>query len=458
MPDVMQNLVKNVIKIKYTDLPGEAIDFAKKSVLDTIAVTIAGSTSDGCKQVVDLVKEWGGREEATIWVYGGKVPTPLAGLAIGPMSRALDFGDVYEKGFQHITEFILPAALPVAEHRGGINGKDFITALALGQDLAARLYWSLSPNPSGAAHEMIVVFGPTATVAKLLQLDEDTMMNAMGIAYMQAAGELQAFKDGALTVRLHHGFMADAAIKAVLLAQRGITGSKNILEGEYGIYKVVQPIHNLEVVTPGLGERFEGANTSIKPYPCCKLSHGAISVTIDLVKEHDIKPQDVDYIGVGVGPFAYSFLCEPHEVKSNPRNPVDCQFSLAYHVAVAMVKRSLFIDDFTQEVLGRTDIQDTMKKVEVRVEDEVVKPDNLLGGAVVSIKTKDGKEYSKKLYYVKGHPKNPMSMDEVIEKFRKCLPFSAKKLPERNVEQIIEMVGELEKVDDVSKIARLLSV
>jgi 2-methylcitrate dehydratase PrpD len=460
MADIMSHLVKHIIGAKYEDLTTEAIDSAKKSILDTIAITIAGSTAERCKAIVDLVKDWGGKEESTIWIYGGKVPATLAGLAIGPMARARDFGDVCEmKNSPHVTEYILPVAFPTAERQGGINGKDFISAIALGQDLAIRFESSITMHPdcTHPAYGMSSIFGPTAVVARLLRLNEEAAWNAMGLAYNQAVGEMQGYVDGAFSVRMQHGFVADAAIKAGLLAQRGITGAKNILQGKFSFYRTFASEHNLELLTCELGRRFEGAYLSLKLYPACKRTHGAINATIEMATEYDIKPQEVKEIDVGVGVKTYQFVCEPREIKYNPRNVVDCQFSLPYTVATAIVKRDVFLEDFTEEAIKRPDVLEIMSRVKTRVDPEVLTDSSLIpDGVRVTIRTKDGKEYSKRVYEVKGHPNNPMTMGDVIEKFRRCLPFSAYPLPEENTEEIIKMVSNLEDVDDVTQIVELL--
>ncbi|MBI4331744.1 MAG: MmgE/PrpD family protein [Chloroflexi bacterium] len=456
MPDIMLDLVKTVVNARYERLGAEAIDYAKKSVLDTIGAVIAGSTAEGCREVVELVKEWGGKEESTIWVFGGKVPAVMAGLAIGPMARARDLGDVYS-GAGHISEYVIPAAFPIAERQGGINGRDFITAIAAGQDIGIRLGISEPRDGASPLGKISIIFGATAAVGKLLGLDEETMLNAMGIAFSQVGGDKQAYPDGALTVRVRHGFVADGAIKSVLLAQKGITGARNILQGKYGFYKAFAPEHNLAALTSGLGETFRGGRTGMKLYPCCRFTHGAIDATIDLVKEHGIRPQDVAEIDVAIGDWGYSYVAEPLEAKRNPQNVVDCQFSLPYTVATALVKGSVFIEDFTEEGIKREDIREHLHKVAPRVDKALVTPDNLSGGTALTIKTKQGREYSKTVLYPRGHSKNPLTMDGVVEKFRRCLPFSARPFPEKNVDRIIEMVINLESVPDVAEIARLLA-
>lgn len=457
MADIMLDLVRHLVNTKYENLPPEAIDYAKKSILDTIAVTVAGSTAEGCKAVVELVQEYGGKQESTIWVYGGRVPAPLAGLAIGPMARARDLGDVHENGGGHITEYILPAAYPIAEYLRN-NGKDLITAVALAQDMMVRLAMSISRDAGALRMGMSRIFAPTAAVGKLAKLDEATMLNAMGIAYAQAAGEWQGLIDGALTVRVEHGFVAEAAIKSVLLAQKGITGAKNILQGEKGFYNAFAPQPRLDRLTSELGRRFEGPNTSIKPYPCCKWTHAAVYATINLVQENDIRPEDVAEIDVGVGKWAYQIVCNPQELKLNPQNIVDCQFSLPYTVATSVVNRRVFIQDFTPEAISRPDVREIMRKVKMRIAPEATPTDNrFVGGAIVTIKTKDVKEHTELVHYVKGHPKNPMTMGDMIEKFKACLPFAAKPISEDRMNEIVKLVANLEQVDDVADIARLLT-
>ena len=222
-------------------LPSDTVRWAQKAIFDTIAVSIAGSSAKGCQEVVDLVKVWGGREESTVLIFGGKVPVNLAGLANGPMARARDYGDVHER-VGHVTEYTLPPTLAMAERQGGVTGKDLITAIVVGGEIITRIGTTLKKMPGESPRYcMFRIFGPTASVSKILGLDRDIFWNAMGLSFSQAAGDMQMYKDGALSVRVQHGFVADAAIKSCLLAQRGITGTRNILLGEWGFYNAFEP-------------------------------------------------------------------------------------------------------------------------------------------------------------------------------------------------------------------------
>jgi 2-methylcitrate dehydratase PrpD len=462
MADLMQVIVKYALETNYEDLPNEVVDSTKKSILDVIGVTIAGSTGDGVKSVVDLVKGWGGRGESTILVYGGKVPAVHASLAIGPMARAWDIGDVYQspEGRSHPirghpTETIFPVALPAAELRGSVTGKEFITAMAVGQDLVNRFYATvLGPSPPlrGTQH---IYFAATAVAARLLGLDEGTAWNAMGISFGQAAGERQSlYKEGTLMIRMEHGLLASAAIRSAILAKHGITGPKNILQGEYGYYKAYEPEYDLAPLTSGLGRVFAGPQATIKAYPGVIVVHALIDAALDIVTTFHVKAEDVEKIEIVMGEKFYNVVCLPEEIKNNPRTVIEAQFSAPYVVATAIAKRRVWMEDFTEDSIRNQVVRRLMSVAKARVDPKVAAV-NPCGGEV-TIQTKDGNKHTKQVIYPKGHPKNPMTIDDIIRKFRKCLPFSARPFPDSNVDEIIRMVGNLEEIADMTKLVDLL--
>lgn len=457
MADLIYDLTRWLLDTRYEDLPPEAVEAAKRGILDTLGVTVAGSKAEGCEAVVGLVREWGGKPESTIIVHGGKVPANLAGLAFGTMARARDLGDVHEKVGCHVDEYILPAAFPLVERMGAVSGKDFLTALVLGEELLIRLTvpLRLGHRTNITGRDLGKIFGPTATCAKLLDFDEEEMVNAFGLAYAQKIGDVQAYEDGALTVRVQHGIIADAAIKSVLLVERGITGTKNVLQGRYGYFRSIEPGHDQTVITSKLGKTFQSALTGYKQYSCCNCTHTAIDATIALVKEHDIKPEDVEEVQIDTNKVNL-FVSEPAEVKSNPQNVVECQFSMPYCVSTAIVKRDAFIDDFTPEAINRPKVRALLPKVKTRIAPEIADWAGV-GPAIVTIKMKNGKEYTRRVDYKKGHPNNPLSMNELEDKFRRCMPFSVKPIPAENINKVVEMVRSLEKFNDVTPLVELLT-
>jgi 2-methylcitrate dehydratase PrpD len=316
----------------------------------------------------------------------------------------------------------------MAEKIGKVNGKHFITAIALGADLISRMRLApkLKSSSTGWSANTYAPFGTATVAAKILGLDEQRLWNAMGLAFSQAAGSLQSIVDGSLAVRLDHGLGARAGAVSVLLAQMGLTGSRNILEGRYGFYPLY--FHNdydASRLTKDLGKRFEGTYVSVKPFPSCKLNHAPIEAVLSIVAQHAIEPKDINQIVVGVNQYAYNLCCVPRESKIVPQTIVDAQFSIPYTVAVAVVKRDLFIHDFTLDAIKDTSVLRIANKVIPMVDPELDKMGLTVAPATVEIRTVGNDKYSKRIDYVKGHPKNPMTFQDCANKLRRCASFSA---------------------------------
>jgi 2-methylcitrate dehydratase PrpD len=189
--DAIVPLVRNLIKIRYEDIPPQVLAATKKSIVDTFAAMLAGTSAQGCPEVVAQALEWGGKKESTVFHYGKKVPAFLAALANGMMARAVDFDDVFEPGTMHASASIVPAVVAAAEMKGGLSGKQFLTAVTLGVDLICRM-GRTNKIPSGLSGMNVTFqyacFGCAGVVGRILGLDEEKMVHAMGLAYSQTAG------------------------------------------------------------------------------------------------------------------------------------------------------------------------------------------------------------------------------------------------------------------------------
>jgi 2-methylcitrate dehydratase PrpD len=278
------------------------------------------------------------------------------------------------------------------------------------------------------------------------------MLNALGIAYAQSAGNMQAHVEGSLTVRLQQGFGAHAGVLSVILADRGFTGAHDVLEGEYGFYPLYMGGEFIpEEMIGDLGKRFEGSNVSLKPYPCCKMTHGAIYAISELSKTHSIKPADVEKISIRTNSTGYN-LCGLGERKLIPENVADAQFSYYYTAAVASIKGKVSLDDFMEDAIRSPQVLALAERVKVSIDSEKDKLQEMIPPIDVEIETKGGHRFKKTVNHVKGHPKNPMSLEEVKEKFRDCSRLSAKPLNSESIVRICKMIDDLEKLEDVSKI------
>ncbi|MBI4331913.1 MAG: MmgE/PrpD family protein [Chloroflexi bacterium] len=451
---------RNVAGVKFEDIPADAVNIAKMSVLDTLGTTLAATTLDhGCRQIVEFVKESAGKEEATILGFGGKVPSWMAAFANGTVAHSLDYDDSHEKAQTHGGITHVPTAFAVAERAGKVNGKAFVTAVVLGMDVAFRLSLVTPKEPQDwSPTSLYGFFGAAATAGRILGLDEKQVQHALGIAYSQAAGTRQAIADSALTKRLEPGFAAMGGILSALLAQKGITGATNSLEGEFGLYKVYHSgKYDPAALTADLGKRFEVSNLSFKPYPSGRGTHSSIDATLQIVRENHLRPQDVESIRVFKSRTATETLARPVEGKLRPKNPVDAQFSIPFTVAAALVKEHVGLRDFTAQGIADPAVLEAAQKVTVQEYPEFNTARNTYLPGITEIRTRDGKLYSKRIDIPYGTALNPIPRERLVEKFTDCASYAIKPLTKKNLDSLIDMVMNLEKVDDVASIVRLLA-
>jgi 2-methylcitrate dehydratase PrpD len=455
--DVAYMLAENVVRLNYDDLNSLAIDMTKKDILDVLGVATAGSSALGVAEVEGLLEDWGGKEESTVIGFDCMLPAPCAALINGMMSHALDYDDGHDKSMVHAAASVVSSAFAVAERQGKINGKDFITAVALGIDLMARMALGAKTNlrVSGWVYSCIFgYFGATAAAGKILGLDKEKMVNALGIAYSQTAGSFQSIADASLTKRAQLGFAARTGVFSALLAERGITGPVNCMEGEYGIYNnYIKGEYDPAAVTHDLGKRFEVENMGFKAYPSCGYTHNPIFSTLTLMRENGIKADDIDEINVSTGKNAGD-LFKPEERKRCPQVIPDAQFSIPYTVGVAVIKGGVGIGDFTLEAIKDPRVLDIAQRVNPIILSELTRRE--VDPSIVEIRTKDGKKYSMRMDNRKGTPENPMSEEEFASKFLDCLAHGRKSISKQKTEKIMNFINNLEDVDDVGKIVRLL--
>jgi len=448
-------------RVKYEDIPFGEVEFEKKQLLDTLGTALGGSSKPGVKELLEVVKKWGGRRQSTILSYGVKVPAPNAAQVNATMAHALDYDDGHPHALVHTGSVVVPTCLAVAEQRGKVTGKEYITAAALGTDLMCRLGLATRPtgNVTGTGWHFTMLYGflgAAVTAGKILGLNEDKMLGAMGIAYHQSTGNLQCVTDGALTKRMSPGFAARGGIISALMAEQGITGAKNCIEGEFGMYNLFhQGDYDAKTLVQDLGKRFEGVNVGFKPYPCCGITHVFIDAMLVLVSEYDIKPEDVEGITV-FGGEAGRGLCAPLEVKRNPRNFIDAQFSVPWTVATALVRGKPSMEHFTEEAIKSEDILKITQKINYEFSPNLTKH-GAFGTGIVKVVTKRGEVYSKQVDHPLGGVERPLSFNDCAMKFLDCASYSTKPIAKSNMEKVIELIKQLENLDDVTEITQLIS-
>jgi 2-methylcitrate dehydratase PrpD len=452
--DPMKTLCRMVIETKYTDLPLKVINQAKRSILDTTAVTIGGSAMEGISAVIDLVKSKGGKPESVIPFYGGKVPASEAGMAIGPMTRAMDSGDIHN-GAGHCSEYIFPALLAATGLKEKVSGKEFITAYVLGQEVLIRIgmAWKINTSFPMGRGEGHAIFGAVAAVGKMLGLSLDELENAEGIARaMTQPHDLAMFSPATLIGRVHHGFICQDTINACLLAKRGITGPRQeVLFGARGYLGIAKWETEPEAITRDLGEKWNMLDVMMKCYTCCGATHTSIDSIIYQMEEHKFEAGDIASIHIEVSPPGWQ-ISNPKELKWNPRTAAECQFSLPYVVATAAYDKKVFLESFTPEAMARREIRELMTRISASEDKNFL---NL--GSRVYTTLKDGRRFIKENLYIKGHPQNPLTLEQLIDKLKICVQYAAYKPDEETIESVIKAILDLEAVEDIES-ALLLPV
>ncbi len=452
--DVIFDLVRHIVATKYEDIPEMAVEAAKKEIVDSLATALGGTTKPGIGELVDIAREMGGSPQSTIIGYGMKCPAPNAAQVNGSMIHALDYDDGHPVSLVHIGCVAVSTCFAVAERMGDVSGKELLAAIVLGQDLDSRLGLASRPEgvALGAGWHPTTLFGFIASAAmasKVMRLDEEKMINAIGLAYHQCGGAGTGVGDGALAKRMGPGFAAKAGVTAALMAERGITGERSSLEGREGmggLYNVyIRGDYNPEILTDGLGKQYLGVDIGDKPYPCCGFSHPFIDAALSLRKNHKINLDDIKEIVALGGRSGYG-LCQPLEIKQAPRTIVDAQFSLPYTVATALVRGKVTLEDFTDENIKRENILEVARKVTGKLDDSLTRHGVSPGG--VTIVMNDGTEYSEFVEDFLGSVGNPMTFDNCAEKFRECALFALNPLPPEKIERIIDLIRNLEKLDD----------
>ena len=275
-----KKFVQYVVNTSYEDIPQKAVVLMKAIILNAVGAIIAGATLEGCPQAIALSKEWGGRDEATILLYGDKTSAASAAFANSFLARAVGIDEAMLPGI-HIGGSSVSTALAMAELVGGCSGKDFLAALISGSEMAARINFASQYDrfdPTGVC----TVFATTAIAGRMLGLDEEQMWNALGHALNRSAGSWQGTVDGTVAARVLQGDASRGGIFSAQLAQKGVTGPVNFLEGYYGYFELfAKGKYDAEAVAGELGRRFEFYKTFVKKHPSC----GTTNSTIDSILE-----------------------------------------------------------------------------------------------------------------------------------------------------------------------------
>jgi 2-methylcitrate dehydratase PrpD len=456
MRTIARELAHYIGQTKFSDLPAEVIDQTKMCTLDWIGAALPGVKQKPVQMLLDVVKTSGGNPECTIIGDGTKTSCLNAALVNGTISYAVKLDQSSPLGSTiHPQPPMIPAALAVAELKK-LGGKEFLTAVLLGFELETRVAMAVNPSHMGERGFHTTgtcgTFGAVVTAAKLLKLNEEQMVHALGIAGTQAAGltiSIETFSRS-----LHAGKAAYNGVLAAMLAKKGFTGAEAIFEGKGGFCQALANRCDLTKLTHGLGREYLISDQRFVRYVTCGAMHSAIDAVIELTKEHGIRSEDIEEIDARTFPITLELCGRVQE----PKTFFEAQFSLPFALAVAAIDRQVSIGQLTPKRFNDPAVLALAKKVKGSVDPEFgaqgyTGSGDLFQSAKVTIKTMEGKEYHKQVNLHKGSPQNPFTQEELQKKFRSLASLV---LPKSRVEGILKTVEKLEEVDFIGKLVRFM--
>jgi 2-methylcitrate dehydratase PrpD len=397
-----------------------------------------------------------GHQDGVIIGTKERNPHLYSAMANGISAHAIEMDDVNNEASLHPGVVVFPAALATSEMVGGA-GKKFIEAVVLGYEVMVRLGRALGAensykrgfHPTGICGP----FGSSVAASKILGLGEKGLLSALGIAGSQAAGSMEYLAQGAWTKRFHPGWAAHSGMIAAQLARKGFRGPTSIIEGRDGFLHAYSNGADASKVLEGIGSGFEILRTSVKPHGCCRYMQPPIDAILKIVKENDLDPERVEKVTVGILRAGAHLIAEPLEEKYRPQSIVDAQFSMPFGAAVAVLYRKAGLREFHLSKIRSEEVKRMMRRVECVVEPDLERTFHKQWCATAEILTKDGERYFTKIEYPKGDPENPLTWEEMIEKFHSLSNGSLTK--GRRI-KIVDQVRGLEKIQDLQKWAPLL--
>lgn len=454
---IAKRLSDFVVRTSYEDLPSEVVNKAKMCILDSIGCGFAGHKTVSVRPLLDLVKGFCPDGDCTVIGSGNKVSCLEAAFINSQLVNATDFDDIYagDPPHFHAGSTTIPAAIAVGE-KTGASGKDIIVAVVAGYEILLRIGIATTPTLErrrqifgmGTTH----TFGAVASAAKLLKLDEEEMINAFGIAGscapVPSVDKTVLNPNGVSMVKNSMGWASENGVRAAVLAKHGFTGPWDIFDGESGFWVMAGSDRcDFDRLTKGLGEEYEIMNVGLKAYPVCGRVATTVSAIDSIMQKHKFSMDEVQDILVR----GASELFVPPYNNAEPEDILDAQFSTCYAIAVTLTRERAGLNWFTEDKLNDPRILNVARKVRFEVDPEAEKiyPHKIPSTVEIAL---EGERFTRHVEAAHGSPQNPMSEQEVREKFSNSVRDM---IGNDRSETMIRIICDLERLDLVTKLTNL---
>ena len=440
-----------VAKTHFEDLPKPIVDKAKRHILDTLGVALAGATSEEAERTQGMLAETEAAGPSPWWGTPHRLAPRSAALVNGIAAHAYELDDT--GGCDHSGAVVLPAAIAALDvTKRSLSGKDLITAVVLGYDLGRRVlegFGGYKQHNEAGWHSTGTcgTFGAAAAVAHLLGSDAKSATNALGLAGSLSSGLWAFIHDGAMAKRVHAGRAAESGLLAGLLASRGVTGPAHIFADKWGgflktyAHGPVVP----DALTRDLGRTWRMSIAAIKPYASCRDTHCAVDAVARLVERHKLAASDIARVHVRINSFLNGMV-GGKEAATMPA----AQMSLPYAVSARIVTGSASLSAYSEARRKDPAIRAMIERVTMDLDETVPSSDK----SSVAFVLKDGRRVEEPTRIALGSPENPLSDAGLIAKFDELAGLVL--APDRR-KALADRVMTLETEGDARAVARLLA-
>lgn len=437
-----RTLARYLLNAKYEDLPAPVRKEATRTLLNYVGVAVGASGHPAINSAVAALGPFAGPPQAALMGRRERFDVLNAAMVNGIAAHLFDYDDTHPKTLIHASSSCASTALALAEYRP-VSGQDFLNALVLGVEIEFRMFNAVHPDHNDRGWHGAGSIGPFGTVAvagKLLGLSEQQMVWALGLAASQPVGFIESF--GSMNKSFNPGRAAHNGITAALLASRNFTSSDQMIEAKLGWANVVSAKQDYREITEGLGQRYEAARNTYKPFACGIVLHPAIDAAIQLRNQYRLTPDEIERVELRVHPYVLVLTG-----KKAPYEALEGKFSIYHAVAVAIVEGNGGEKQFSERAV-RDPVVVALRGKVVPIVDESIKTHQV----DLTIITKDGRRLHKFIEHARGSIEAPLSDSALEAKFSDLADGI---LPAPQVRQLMDACWNVEKLPDPAVIAQL---
>ena len=453
-------LIDFALNFKTEDIPAHVLENQKKVLMDSLGVMTAATTLEpATRPFTEYALESSGPSSV---IGTGRRSTPvLAAMANGALIHALDYEDGHDISHAHPNTATIPAVLAFAEAEGK-SGREALAAMVIGSELSVRLKMCLTGNDlrdcGWYSPPMFAAYGAVLGVSRLLGFTHDQARDALSICMTQISLPGMSARSKESVLRgIREALSAKAAAFGAEMARRGVKARMDEpFEGEFGLFmSCFRNMYDEDVLFNGLGERWECTGLRFKAWPCCGTSHGTVDALIELIKQNDIKPEEVKEVHLHVNK-PHMNLLEPRDVKYHPGSLAAAKFSLPFTVALVLKNGNVTLDLYKEDILKDEEllrlsdcVTYEMRPAGTKLPEHAI-PDDYV---IVEVKTDRG-TFSRETVISSGSPYKPLTDEQVKNKFFDCCSFGIKRF---DAQKVYDEIRALDERPDVSGLFALLN-